>query len=1275
MNDLVGQQLGNYRLLRLLGQGGQASVYLGEHIYLKSPAAVKVRHAVLSDEERAVFLREAQMLVRMTHPHIVRVLDFALQDGMPFLVMEYAPHGTLRQRHPRGTRLPLDVIIPYVNQVASALQYTHDQRLIHRDVKPENMLLNSHDEVLLSDFGLVILTTHSLSSEGTELMEQSLAGTTPYLAPEQLRGKARPASDQYALGVVVYEWLCGKPPFRGPFLEVAVQHVSVPPPSMHEQVPDLPPAIEEVVLRALAKEPEQRFARVQDFAAALEHASRQAVSPHLTPVLAQEYGVETGHRQSSMRTLPSGTVTMLFTDMEGSTRLLQQMGDRYAGVLAECRHLLRAAFQHWGGHEVDTQGDAFFVVFARATDALSAAVHAQRALASHPWPEGVVVRVRMGLHTGEPQLASEGYVGLDVHRAARIMSAGHGGQVLFSQTTRDLVEQDLPDNGSLLDLGEHRLKDLRGPQRLFQLVISDLPAYFPPLKTLDVSPNNLPVQPTPFIGRQKEVATVEDLLRREEVRLLTLTGPGGAGKTRLGLQVAAELGDRFPDGVFFVNLAPIREPEFFLPAIAQTLEVKETPEQSLLELLKAFLREKHVLLVLDNFEQIVSAAPHVATLLDACSKLKIMVTSREVLHVRAEHEFAVPPLALPDPKQLLDPVVLSQYEAVALFIERAQAVKPDFQMTNANAHTVAEICARLDGLPLAIELAAARMKLLSPQALLTRLGQRLQMLTSAKRDVPARQQTLRNTIAWSYQLLNTDEQRLFRRLSVFVGGCTLEAVEAVCQDMATNILDVVASLIDKSMLQQTEEEGEEMRLLMMETIREYGLETLIESGENEVTRHAHAQYYLSLAEEAEQELDGPKQVMWLERLEREHDNLRAALRWSMEQGEAGHHMEMALRLAGALRVFWMVHGHYSEGRTFLERPLACCEEVPVHVRAKALWAAAQLGLAQDDINRAEPFSKESLALYRELGDKAGRARAPHSSAFVARMRSDLDQTCTLAQEAVVLSREGGDKASLAASLHALAFLLLERGEYARAKPLFEENLALFKELGNKSGMAEALLQLAQTLFFSLGDQVRVRTLLEESHALWQEVGDKNCPATWSYLAGWVALNQGDTASARMLLEENLRFAREHGDRHATADALAVLGRIAIARGDLQGARALYEESLAVAGEIGDTLIIAPSLEGLAEVVANQGEFVWAARLWGAAEGLRATIGLPISPVERVPYEQAVAAARAQLGEKAFAAAWAEGRAMTPEQALAANEPVTIPAPVPTAHPSPPLEHA
>src|SRR5258708_446668 len=484
-----------------------------------------------------------------------------------------------------------------------------------------------------------------------------------------------------------------------------------------------------------------------------------------------------------MQNLPAGTVTLLFTDIEGSTRLLQRLGERYAGVLAECRQLLRGVFQHWHGHEVDTQGDAFFVVFARAADAVSAAVAAQRALAAHRWPEGVEVHIRMGLHTGEPSPVAEGYVGVDVHHAARIMSAGHGGQVLLSQATRELVEHALPDGVRLRDMGEQRLKDLRQPGHLFKLVIAVLPADFPPLKTLTTHRNNLPVQATLFIGREKEVAAIEQLLRREDVHLVTLTGPGGTGKTRLALQVAAELSDLFADGLYFVDLAPVSDPALIVAAIAQTLGMREVGGQPLLESLKDELQQRQMLLLLDNFEQLVSAAVHVADLLAACPQLKVIVTSPAVLHVRAQQEFFVPPLSLLDRNKLPDLAALSQYEAVALFTRRAQGITPDFQLTNANAPAVAEVCVPLDGLPLAIELAAARMKLLSPEALLAGLGRRLQILTSGARDVAERQQTLRHTIEWSYQLLDAQERQLFRRLSLFACGCTLKAGEGILAEL------------------------------------------------------------------------------------------------------------------------------------------------------------------------------------------------------------------------------------------------------------------------------------------------------------------------------------------------------------------------------------------------------------------------------------------------------------------------------------------------------------
>jgi predicted ATPase/class 3 adenylate cyclase/DNA-binding CsgD family transcriptional regulator len=981
-----------------------------------------------------------------------------------------------------------------------------------------------------------------------------------------------------------------------------------------------------------------------------------------------------------MSNLPTGTVTLLFTDIEGSTLLLQQLGERYAEMLATCRQLLRTAFLQWNGVEVDTQGDAFFVAFARASDAVAAAVAGQRVLFTHAWPADKLVRVRMGLHTGEPQHSAEGYVGLDVHHAARIMSAGHGGQVLLSQTTSDLVEHTLPEEVSLVDLGAHRLKDLQQKSQLFQLVIGGLPADFPPLKTLDSSPNNLPLQPTPFIGREKEVNTVQQLLLREEVHLVTLTGPGGVGKTRLALQVAAELSEHFADGTWFVSLAPISDPDLVIPVITQTLGLREAQDQSPLEQLKDSLHEKKMLLLVDNFEQVVSAAMPVADLLTVCPRLKVLVTSREVLHVRAEREFPVPALALPDAKHLPDPVMLSQYEAVALFIERAQAVKPDFQVTNTNAPAVAEICARLDGLPLAIELAAAGIKLFPPQALLARLTQRLPLLTRSARDVSARQQTLRKTIQWSYNLLTAQEQRLFRLLSVFAGSCSWPAVEAVaagCGDDPTLVLDAVSSLIDKNLLQQTAQEGEDIRLAMLQTIRDYALECLEALGEMETARQAHAAYYYALVEEAVQVAKGFHLANlsreWLERLEREHDNLRATLSWSLEPVQAGPRLETALRLGEALVGFWWVRGFYSEGRAFLEQALARSEGVAASVRARALGAAADFAIIQGDFGRAEVLWQESLVLSRELGNTRGIVSSLQGLGWIAQRKgNNITEARSLLEESLAFCHEMGDKEDIAWSLANLADVVSTQGDYSTGRAQFEESLALFRELGHKRGMAFCLRQSALWLFLGAqGDQATVRARLEASLVIYRELGDKHGEAMYCWTAGWVALSQGDTATAHALFEESLVLWREIGDRWRATWALAGLGRAEAHQADFAAARAFHEESLARARAFNDYWLTPFCLEGLAGVVAAQGEYAWAARLWGVAESRRERSSIPLSPFERVDYELAVAAVRTHLGAEDFAAAWAEGRTMTPEQALAAQGPVTLPQPFPAAPTSTP----
>jgi predicted ATPase len=532
----------------------------------------------------------------------------------------------------------------------------------------------------------------------------------------------------------------------------------------------------------------------------------------------------------------------------------------------------------------------------------------------------------MALHTGAAEERDGDYFGPPLNRLARLLSAAHGGQTLLSLSAQELVRDLLPVDVELRDLGEHRLKDLARPERVFELLTPELPAGFPPLRTLESRPNNLPMQPTPLVGREREVEDIRGRLLAAEVRLLTLTGPGGTGKTRLALQAAADLLDEFEDGVYFVALATLTDPALVASTVAQALDVRESGDQTLIESMKDYLSGKRLLLVVDNFEQVLTAAPLVGELLSA-PHFKVLVTSRIPLGVYGEHEYAVPPLSVPDPKRLPGLETLSHYEAVRLFIERARAAKADFAVTDENAPAVAEICARLDGLPLAIELAAARVKLLPPSAMLGRLGRRLKLLTGGARNLPERQRTLRGAIEWSHTLLDEGEKTLFYRMAVFSGGRTFEAVEAVCDaegDLPVDALEGVSSLLDKSLLRQEEGPEGEPRFVMLETIHEFAREKLQESGESEVVGRAHTEYFLALAEEAELELVGPDQVSWMDRLEAEHDNLRAALSRSPEAGDSGS----ALRIGAAVWHFWVVRGHFSEGRRWLAAGLSGGRRLP-----------------------------------------------------------------------------------------------------------------------------------------------------------------------------------------------------------------------------------------------------------------------------------------------------------------------------------------------------------
>ena len=689
--------------------------------------------------------------------------------------------------------------------------------------------------------------------------------------------------------------------------------------------------------------------------------------------------------------LPTGTVTFVFTDVEGSTRLLHELGaEAYAEALAEHRRLLRAVFAAEGGVEVDTQGDAFFYVFADARAAVAAAAAANVAL------EPGLIRIRMGLHTGEALLTGEGYVGEDVHLGARIAAAGHGGQVLLSAATRALLD------GGVTDLGEHRLKDFAEPVAIFQLGEER----FPPLKT--ISNTNLPRPASSFVGRERETAEVAELVRGH--RLVTLSGPGGSGKTRLSIEAASELVGEFKAGVFWVSLAAVRDPALVLETVGQTLGAKDGLAEE--------IGERELLLLLDNLEQVVEVAADLASLVEVCPNLHLLVTSRELLRVRGEVDYPVPPLAEP--------------EAVTLFCERS-GLDPD--------ETTAELCRRLDNLPLAVELAAARTGVLTPPQIMDRLAQRLDLLKGG-RDAEARQHTLRATIEWSHDLLADDEKQLFARLSVFAGGCTLDAAEEIVEAD----VDRLQSLVDKSLVRRTGE-----RFWMLETIGEFARERLAASDDADAIGRRHAEWFLALAEEAEPFLKGAEQAVWLQRLEDEHDNFRTSLDWFFDHGD----VDGAVRLAGTLWLFWYMHGHVTEARRWMRRALDAAPDEPSEARAKLLYGAGYLASEQNENEEGLALLEASFACAKEVGATSAAAIA---AAVLFTIRAETSSTTSerraalaLGEEAVALARAAGDDFVLAIALNNLGGVTVMLGESERARACFEESLEVRRRMGDSPG--------------------------------------------------------------------------------------------------------------------------------------------------------------------------------------------------------------------------------
>lgn len=842
--------------------------------------------------------------------------------------------------------------------------------------------------------------------------------------------------------------------------------------------------------------------------------------------------------RSTAATTGAGTSTFLFTDIEGSTRLIQALGDRYLALLERHRELLAAAIEGAGGRIFGSEGDALFSAFATAGSAVAAGAAAQRALSAESWPEGIQLRVRMGIHSGEAVLTGGDYVGLALHQVARITSAGHGGQVLVSEATRRLLPS-VPVGLELRDLGERRLKDLTSPERLYQLVGEGLPDGFPPLRTLDARANNLPVQLTSFVGREEFLAAQAALTG---TRLLTLTGPGGTGKTRLALQLAAEASDDFRDGVFFVGLDSVDEPELVPSAIATALGLTASGATGPLEAVTELLREKQLLLVLDNFEQVVDAAPDVARLLREARDIKIIVTTRIALRVSGEQEFPVPPLGLPpESTQSLSAEEAAQHEAVRLFVERAMAVQPSFVMTDESAPLIVDIVRRLDGLPLAIELAAARTRVLPVAAIRARLDQHLSLLTGGARDLPARQQTLRGAIDWSYDLLEGPDQRLFARFSVHAGGASLTQADSVCgpsSELGEDVLDGLASLADKSLVNPQLGADTDPRFVMLSTIRDYAQERLAAGTDYQELARRHAQVYLELVESVADGLTGPDGGRLTDKLELDHDNLRIALDWALERKD----LDYSLRFLTAIWRFWQTRGHLVEARKRVTRimDLPGIADQPADLMARAFEAAGGICYWQGDVRAAHRFYSDALNAARRSGNTQLIARATYNFGFAA-----LDQ------------EQPTDEL------------------YAEGEQSFEESLRLFTTLGDEKGIADASWALAIANAAATKDRAVAIGHAEEALTRYRRMGDPFGTGWAAYMVGTLRFPDIGPESVEPYFREALEIFARSRDRSGIGLLLVGFALVADRRGDVERVNRLGGAINRLRAETGAGLLDSP----------------------------------------------------------------------------------------------------
>ena len=941
-----------------------------------------------------------------------------------------------------------------------------------------------------------------------------------------------------------------------------------------------------------------------------------------------------------------GTLTFLFTDIEGSTQLWEKSPEAMKLALARHDDILRKVIEMHGGCVFKTVGDAFYAAFTSAPDAASAALDAQRRIQAESWGE-TPITVRMAVHTGAVEMRDNDYFGPPLNRVARLMSAGHGGQILLSTITYELVCSSLPVDAELRDMGERGLKDLVRPERIYQLTASGLQAEFPPLKTLEAFRTNLPQQLTSFIGREKEIGFVKRLIAQH--RLVTLTGAGGTGKTRLSLQVAADLLDSFPDGVWFVELAPLSDPALIPQTVLMTLGLREETGHPILETINRSLRAKKILLILDNCEHLVEAAAQFAhALLHTCTDVRLLTSSREVLGIHGEKACYVASLSIPDihiPQSLAK---ITQYEAVNLFVDRAKTALASFELTDTNAFAVAQICAQLDGIPLAIELAAARVKMLKAEQIAQRLDDRFRLLTGGSRTALPRQQTLRAMIDWSYDLLSEVERILLRRLSVFAGGWTLEAAETICQGFGIddyNVFDPLAQLVNKSLVVADADDAIETRYRLLETVRQYAREKLSGMGEGMMVRDLHLQYFLNLAERAEPELDGPHVVEWLTRIESELDNISVALEWSLNRDA-----QIGLRLFCALFVFWAEsdYGHPAHKwlKLLLDRPES---QVATPIRAKALTMLGFfLGHAAGN---PLPILQESVALSRKLGDQQGTAFGLLYLGVQLFRDGDVLLSRKVTTESLMLYRQLGDKLGVAFTLSYLGSMV-DNNEYDRTYAYLNESLTIFGEIGNLVGIARNLSNLGN-LAIQHGHYEDARGWLEKSLAIQRKLGKAGSMIYTLTHLGELAARAREIVQARAYYEECLSLIHQAGG--SLTDARWVLVKLAYTamwQDDLTGAINLFIQSLQRFNEAQEKIGVVYTLEGIASMAARQKQPKRAAQLFAYANAARKILDSSRPPVEQADMDRDLALARAQCDEAGFAAAQAAGDTMNMDDAIA-----------------------